>query len=214
MGKVCESKSSQDLLADKRAGVSADSAGGVRLHNRCDFPNPFDRHSSRTRVGVDNDEDGVLRQGGCIARMDPTESGMARYIIQELVRTIRKSPVRAAAAALILLGATVYICTDHSRIPVAEIGEETTPSIELTVEDLASEGFIEQVSVDESDTPAKRVQSGPRDRYIDSQVVPAIAELSDDDHAHRTRVQPVSGQVSRPSPPQKPVWLLGILIDE
>lgn len=139
---------------------------------------------------------------------------MARYIIQEPLRTVREKPVRAAMAALLLLTTAIYVCTDHTRIPVAEIGEETTPIIDLTDQINSQYDPIEQVSVDDSESPATATRVEGRDRFQDSRVVTAIAELSDDEKTYQTRVQPVSGQATRSGRAQKPVWLLGKLIED
>lgn len=139
---------------------------------------------------------------------------MARYLIQELLRTVREKPVRAAMSALLLLTTAIYVCTDHTRIPVAEIGEETTPVIDLTDQISSQEYPIEQASVDDSESPASAIRIDGRDRFQDSRVVAAIAELSDDEKTHQTRVQSVSGQTTRSGRAQKPVWLLGKLIED
>lgn len=132
---------------------------------------------------------------------------MARNLIQDLIQTLRNQPVRSALAALLLLGTTIYVCTDHSGPSVAEIGEDATPSFDLS--DGSFDSSIEQASAVESDDV---VRNGGR--MQDSQVVAALAELSDEEKSHQSRVQPVSGQTRNRDVSQKPVWLLGKLIED
>lgn len=139
---------------------------------------------------------------------------MARNLIQDLIQTVRNQPVRSALAALVLIATTIFVCTDHSGTPVSEIGEEVTPSLDLTGEGLSFDNSIEQAAADDSDVVASVTRIEGHDRFRDSSVVPAIAELSDEEKSHQSRVQTVSGQTRSRGSDQKPVWLLGKLIEE
>lgn len=134
---------------------------------------------------------------------------MARNLIQDLIQTLRNQPLRSAQAALLLLGTTVYVCTDHSGPAVTEIGEDATPSFDLS--DGSFDSSIEQASATEPDAVLRNGGSG---HMRDSQVVAALAELSDEEKSHQSRVQPVSGQARHRDVNQKPVWLLGKLIED
>lgn len=139
---------------------------------------------------------------------------MARHLIHELVRTVREHPIRASLAALLLLTTTVYVTTDHSRIPVAEVGEEAVPLVDLTEEDSEWTSPIQQASASELAEAPSVVRDDLDQNSPDSQVVPAVAHLSYRQFSQRTRVQPVSGQLSHQESAQKPVWLLGVLIED
>jgi hypothetical protein len=138
---------------------------------------------------------------------------MARNLIQDLLQTLRNQPVRSALAALLLLATTIYVCTDHSGTPVSEIGEEATPTLDASDDSDGFDPSIEQASVDETEA-ASLTRIDGRDRFHDSQVVAALAELSDEEKSQQARVLPVSGQIRGRGSNQKPVWLLGRLIED
>lgn len=136
---------------------------------------------------------------------------MTRYF-QETYHTIRDNPVRAAAAALLLLSATIYVCWQPSEVSVAEMGEEYSDVFDLGD---PPETSIDLVSTEDSEEPATVKRVAGRDQYHDSQVVAAISEITtDSDSPRQTWITPVSGQSNTSSSSEKPVWLLGVLLED
>ena len=141
---------------------------------------------------------------------------MAYQLIRELIQTLRESPMRAAAACVLLITTTVYVCTGHDDYRVAEIGEAVAGSGTIDLASLESwDDEVEYSPVSEdTEAPATIRRVDGRDQYIDVRLTHAVSEEEELSESSPTRVTPVSGIAVRRSSPEAPVWLLGVLIDE
>lgn len=141
---------------------------------------------------------------------------MAYQLIRELIQTLRESPMRAAAACVLLITTTVYVCTGHDDYRVAEIGEAAAGNGTIDLASLESwddEAEYSPVS-EETDAPATTRRVDGRDQYIDARLTHAVSEEEEPSENKLTRVTPVSGVAVRRTAPEAPVWLLGVLIEE
>ncbi len=140
---------------------------------------------------------------------------MAYQLIRELIQTLRESPMRAAAACVLLITTTVYVCTGHDDYRVAEIGETASRSGAIDLASLESwDDEVEHSLESEEEAPATTRRVDGRDQYIDVRLTHAVSEEEELSESSPTRVTPVSGVAVRRSSPEAPVWLLGVLIDE
>lgn len=141
---------------------------------------------------------------------------MADHLIRELIQTLRESPLRAAAACVLLITTSVYVCTGYDDYRVAEIGDTAArdSSIHLTALESGDEVLAPDPVSEHDDAPAMTRRVGGREQYIDARLTHAVSEEEEPSENSLTRVTPVSGVAERRSSPEAPVCLLGVLIDE
>ena len=140
---------------------------------------------------------------------------MAYHFIHELAHTIRKSPMRAALAAVLLITTTIYMCAGHQDFRVAHMGDASDSAvvIDLTANpNWATE--IEQVAADTTDAPATSTRVAGREHYMDAHLTHAVAVEDDFEAENRRRVEQISGEAEPHTAGDSPVWLMGVLQDD